>query len=104
MRHSQVTPAALAWFLHLGSKAGNKKKISMNSILRILATHRTGELKNKIFAENSIGGKQLFACHTCQQAIEWPAIRVGTSVPRALSKASIPLQEKPADAVTDSWE
>lgn len=27
MRVSQVTPAALAWFLHLGSKAGNKKNL-----------------------------------------------------------------------------
>jgi hypothetical protein len=49
VRQGQVTPAALAQFLHLGSEAGNKKKISMNSILRILATYRTGELKRILF-------------------------------------------------------
>lgn len=63
MSLSQVTPAALAWFLHLGSKAGNKK-ISMNSILRILATYRTGELKGILCWKQNWWKKILYAHHS----------------------------------------
>ena len=63
VRVSQVTPAALAQFLHLGSKAGNKK-ISTNSILRILATHKTGELKIILCWKQNWWKTILFACHS----------------------------------------